>query len=289
MKRNRIKRGAFLILLILSFPAAIAFGKTIPISVQVSIKVNALTSSWTSEMIEQVHADARKRLTKALKEKHPHWDFRDDGVDRQAFIKLNVIDPVPFDASHEAELKLEVSPSGPEFQPIRQPWLPPEDFDYRRFPRANEMAARLEEAFIEKFLENRKIELRKWLREYIALAEGGQWLPADDQEPQFKVVLSLPYETFQALEESYFLIWGKAEQGTREELKARGMSQAAPYPSSENKQYLGLLVKADKVLAGNEDEDVDEHVLRYRLGPVFLYKEEPPRSSLMALFEEDEP
>lgn len=121
------------------------------------------------------------------------------------------------------------------------------------------------------------------------MAEGGQWLPADDQEPQFKVVLSLPYETFQALEESYFLIWGKAEQGTREELKARGMSQAAPYPSSENKQYLGLLVKADKVLAGNEDEDVDEHVLRYRLGPVFLYKEEPPRSSLMALFEEDEP
>lgn len=291
MKKNRTKIGAFLILLMLYFPAAIAVGKTIPICVQVSIAVNALTSAWAPGMIDVVQADARKRLTIALKKKHPHWDFRDDGVERRVFIKLTVLDPDPLDASHEAELKLEVSPSSPEeFQPVRQPWLPPEDFDYHRFPKSHEMAAKLEEAFIEKFLENRTVALRKWLRKYIALAEGAQWLPAEGQEPMFRVVLSLPYDTFKALEESYFLILGKAEQGTREKLKAQGMSQAAPYPpGSENEQYLGLLVTADTIMAGDEDKDADERVLHYRLGPVFLYKEELPRKSLMALFEEDEP
>lgn len=290
MKKNRIRIGAVLIFFLLYFLAAIAFGKTIPISVQVSIEVNALTSSWENGMIGEVQADARKRLTKALKDKHPHWDFRDDGKERKVFIRLTVTDPTPDDESHEAELKLEVSPRSPEeFQPVQQPWLQPEDFDYRLFPKSHEMAAKLEEAFTEKFLENRKIELRKWLREYIALAEDGKWLPAEGQDPPFRVVLSLPYETFKVLEESYFLIFGRAEQDTRKELKAQGMSQASPYPpDAENEQYLGLLVKADTVVEGEEYKAADEQVLNYRLGPVFLFKEKLPSESLISLFEEDE-
>ncbi len=291
MKKNKSRTGAFLIILMLCFPAAAVFGGTIPISVQALIEVNALTSAWEPGMIEQVQADTRTRLMKALKEKHPHWDFRDDGMARPVFIKLTVIDPDPFDASHEAELKLEVSPSSPEkFQSVRQPWIPSEDFDYHRFPKSHQMAAKIEEAFIEKFLDNRTVKLRDWLKEYIPLAEGGQWLPSDGQGPSFKVVLSLPYEAFKALEESYFLILGRAEQGTREELKARGMSQAAPYPpGSETDQYSGLLVTADTIVEGDLDKEADERVLHYRLGPVFLYKEERPRDSLMALFEEDTP
>jgi len=291
MKKIKIGLGIFLLLFILQVPAALTFGNTIPISVQVLIEVNALTSAWAPGTIEKVQADARKLLAKALKDRHPHWDYRDDGVTRQAFIKLTVIDPDPFDASHEAALKLELSPRGPEeFLPVEQPWIPSEDFDYRRFPKSHEVAAMLEEAFIRKFLENRTVGLRKWLQKYIALAEGGQWLPDEGQEPSFKVVLSLPYETFQALEESYFLIWSKSEQGTREELKAQGMSQSAAYPPhSDNQQYRGLLVKADRILEGDVDKDVDERVLHYRLGPVFLYKEERPRESLISLFEEDKP
>ena len=265
--------------------------KTIPISVHVAIDVNALTSSWEADKVSEVLTDARKRLTKVLKDRHKHWDFRDDGKERPCSITFSVVDPDPDDGIHEAVLKLEVSPrKDDEYQPVIQSWLGVEVFEYRRFPKSDEMAAKLEENFIKKFLDNRTVGLRKWLQEHIALAESGKWLTPDEHNQNFKMVLSLPYETFKALEESFFLIWGKAEQGSKEKLKAQGLSQSAPYsPGVEGEQYHGLLVRADSIVKGEEDTTINAQALQFILGPVFLYKEEAPRDSFLALFEEDGP
>ena len=268
------------------------FAKSIPISVHVAIDVNALTSSWEADKVSEVLTDARKRLTKVLKDRHGHWDFRDDGKARSCSIKFSVVDPDPDDGIHEAVLKLELSSPlmEDEYQPVVQPWLGVEVFEYRRFPKSDEMAAKLEENFVKKFLDNRTVELRKWLQEHIALAESGKWLSPAEHNQNFKMVLSLPYETFKALEESFFLIWGKAEQGSKEKLKAQGLSQSAPYsPGVEGEQYHGLLVRADSIVKGEEDRTINAQALQFILGPVFLYKEETSRDSFVALFEEDGP
>lgn len=263
-------------------------GESVPISVQVSIEVNALKSSWTSMETEKVIADATHLVTTSLKKKHPHWDFRSDGKDRTCSVRLRVVDPEPDDGKHEAEIKLEVTPGDADDHWPSHKWLTPVDFQFRRFPKVHSMAENLAAILEDRFLSNRSVPFRIWLQETIPLARKGEWREKDTLHSNFQIVLSLPYEAFSALKASLFQIKGKPADGPVEKLRALGISAPDDYPPRPGEgQYQGLVVQARSIEGDGQTMEIGPQVLGFTLGPVYLLKEMTPRDQELALFEED--
>lgn len=287
--RNRIFQKSLLLLaFVFIAPLIASAGESVPISVLVAIEVNALTSSWTSADKEEVLAMSRQLLVTSLKTKHPHWDFRNDGADRFCSIKLRVVDPEPNNGKHEAEVRLEVTPGDNDDHWPSYDWLSPVDFQFRRFPNAQSMAAKLTKIIKSQFLEDRRVDFRKWLQETIPLARSGEWRNRNAAEPNFHIVLSLPYETFEDLKASLFQIKGKPAEGPVEKLRALGISTPDVFPPRPGRgRYQGLVVQARSIEGDGQILEIEPRVLEFRLGPVFLLNEVKPREQELALFEED--
>ena len=286
--KNRLLLTTLLLSFLIGPFQPVSDAESVPISVLAAIEVNGLTSSWTSAEKEKVIADLRQLLSSSLKKKHPHWDFRNDDEERICTVMLRVVDPDPDDGKHEAEVRLEVTPGDNDDHWPSHYWLDPVDFQFRRFPKVHSMARRLAELFEFKFLENRTVEFRKWLQETIPLAKSGEWRAKNAEDPNFQIVLSLPYETFESLKASLFRIKGKPADGPVEKLRAVGISDHDDFtPVLEGGLYQGLVVQARSIEENGQTSDIEPRVHKFILGPVFLLEEVKSRDQELALFEED--
>jgi len=275
-----LKMLYFLVFSFISSRSAYA-GEDTTISVQVSIDVNALTVRWTEDESKEFYTASRQLLTSSLKAKYPYWNFCDDENEHPYTVRLRVFDPYPEDGKYEAHIRLEaVTP--PNNQNSTWPshsWLNSIELgDAHLFPSVSNIPKTLVRLLEDHFLNNRTIEFRKWLKDTIPLAYGGNWLKKNISVPDFRIVLPLSSDNFLNLRASWFRIECQAVKGPIERLRAFGISEDAPYlsASGEIKIFDALVVKADSIEKNGQTCTLAPNVKEFYFGPVYLFQEETP-------------
>lgn len=252
---------------------ALAQDKT-PVGVVVSFEMPLLVHNWSQEQVAEAKSEAERGISQILQRTFSYWDFRPGDKAAPFLLRLCIRDPDPQDHRQRADLFLETYINGREDQAWSHPWLDPTDFDYLIYPDAAQMPQALARLFTRFFIENTRVDFGKWLKASVPVAKTGEWLPAAG-ESSLQIILAIPFETFNTLGYSVFVIKARSPGHLPRTLEAQGIGIGLPYPPrSRPPLFLGLAVQPLETGAGEQRPAPPDLLQGFRLGPVFLKREE---------------
>jgi hypothetical protein len=228
------------------------------------------------EAIRSVESEVERDLATKLgsKDFHPHWTFAPNLTGQEAQL-LFILE----ERESTIDLRLRAGKL-PAQQEWSARWKEPGDLQAHGFPRPDRMSVEIVQAFEDKILEPRGVELGKWLSSNVPVARMGRW----DSSTDLKVVFPIRYDRNERLRSATLDVVGAPQTGRKQTLRVEGTGAAASYPpDAANPDYQGVQgLAVERRFGSNQSFEpinaasMAQEMRALKLGEVYIFDEGRP-------------